>query len=518
MGLYESITVLFEGQDRGLNSQLKKYRGEFKKVEALANAFRTDTLSVDKALRSQGVRWKKGSGFVDNYGHRVEDLVGTFQKGRIASQRFNMNALGIMFAGMAMTRTFGNLNAASREWVGMNEIMSDMMGIVTLGATLDLLELGVIPLFDALTNLPEEAQKAIGILIYTLQGLGGFFMMSGQVMLGIGAFNQELRKIGDGTVLGGIKKLSGKLSTLAKFAGFTILMGIAIKDLSEGKVVAAIGDAMMAAGILIGGPGGIALMAVGLTLKLLGDEDFLVSVFKTMYKIGATLNSIIKESVLSAFTLRDFDVNNIKGMANVKRAFNRAIEEIQIEEAGTGVFENIGIPKASLDKLNEDISKLDEEYRLDVINKQEYLSKLEPLVDKKEDLMKRWRNALDLQSKYEKEQLNKKSEDLELSFIGNMATNPLQTIAKTFSVSNILDKLTGSNVSDAIISPSGNVISTHPDDYLIATKTPETLGGGGSVNVNPTYYITVSDKREFENMLRKNNENLKNEIRRIVKI
>lgn len=31
------------------------------------------------------------------------------------------------------------------------------------------------------------------------------------------------------------------------------------------------------------------------------------------------------------------------------------------------------------------------------------------------------------------------------------------------------------SVNDAIITPNGNIISTHPDDYLIATKTPETL-------------------------------------------
>jgi len=39
-------------------------------------------------------------------------------------------------------------------------------------------------------------------------------------------------------------------------------------------------------------------------------------------------------------------------------------------------------------------------------------------------------------------------------------------------------------VNDAVISPSGNVISTHPDDYLIATKDPSSLVGGGGVTVN----------------------------------
>lgn len=44
------------------------------------------------------------------------------------------------------------------------------------------------------------------------------------------------------------------------------------------------------------------------------------------------------------------------------------------------------------------------------------------------------------------------------------------------------------SVNDAIITPSGNVINTHPDDWLIATKTPQTLGNNKSsapvVNLN----------------------------------
>jgi len=42
------------------------------------------------------------------------------------------------------------------------------------------------------------------------------------------------------------------------------------------------------------------------------------------------------------------------------------------------------------------------------------------------------------------------------------------------------------SVNDAIISPDGNIITTHPDDYLIATKNPYSLGGGGSVVINIT--------------------------------
>jgi hypothetical protein len=40
------------------------------------------------------------------------------------------------------------------------------------------------------------------------------------------------------------------------------------------------------------------------------------------------------------------------------------------------------------------------------------------------------------------------------------------------------------SVNDAIISPNGNIISTHPDDYLIATKDPSSLSGGGGTTIN----------------------------------
>lgn len=40
------------------------------------------------------------------------------------------------------------------------------------------------------------------------------------------------------------------------------------------------------------------------------------------------------------------------------------------------------------------------------------------------------------------------------------------------------------SVNDAIIAPGGKVITTAPDDYLIATKTPGSLSSSGTVTIN----------------------------------
>lgn len=45
-------------------------------------------------------------------------------------------------------------------------------------------------------------------------------------------------------------------------------------------------------------------------------------------------------------------------------------------------------------------------------------------------------------------------------------------------------ELTVKSVHDAVITPRGDVVTTDPKDYLIATKTPRTLVGGGAPSIN----------------------------------
>lgn len=51
-------------------------------------------------------------------------------------------------------------------------------------------------------------------------------------------------------------------------------------------------------------------------------------------------------------------------------------------------------------------------------------------------------------------------------------------------------------VNDAIISPRGDIITTHPDDYLIATKTPHSLGGGLNLTITGNTFMGEEDVAE----------------------
>ena len=57
---------------------------------------------------------------------------------------------------------------------------------------------------------------------------------------------------------------------------------------------------------------------------------------------------------------------------------------------------------------------------------------------------------------------------------------------------------TARSVQDAIIAPNGNIITTAPDDYLIATKTPWSLGNKGGTNINVNVSVAGSVVAEKE--------------------
>ena len=173
------------------NKQTKELSNLEKRTETynkIGKKFNINQAQTDKLLSSSGFKMKKSGEITDKAGNIVEDYDSGLKNNLRTLGKFEMGYLGVMFSGMALNRTMSGLNATSREWLGIGELTSTMMGITMLSANMDLLEFGILPLFDALTTLPEGAQKAIGISAIALEGLGGVLMTGGQLMLGLGAF------------------------------------------------------------------------------------------------------------------------------------------------------------------------------------------------------------------------------------------------------------------------------------------------------------------------------------------
>ena len=189
-------------------------------------------------------------------------------------QKFQMEQLGVMFAGMALNRSMANLNSTSREWLGIGDLMSTMMGVTMLESNLLLLENGVLPLFDALTNLPEPAQKAIGLTSFALEGLGATMMVGGQLALGLSSTLTVLEKMG-----GAGGAAAGAATALKKLAGISIVgvgvsLGIASIMADDGtSILYALGSGLaIGLGVTLLG----ASAATGITLGALTVSGLIV--------------------------------------------------------------------------------------------------------------------------------------------------------------------------------------------------------------------------------------------------
>jgi len=74
------------------------------------------------------------------------------------------------------------------------------------------------------------------------------------------------------------------------------------------------------------------------------------------------------------------------------------------------------------------------------------------------------------------------------------------------------------SVDDAIITPSGTVIRTHPDDYIIATRTPGAPGGGAPTNITISFEgakIYLSDGLDIDDFTDNLAMQINDKIRRV---
>jgi len=314
------VKIVFENQIKDPNKvkRLAKFYDEWTKK------LNTTQSGVNRVMGAAGLKFDKMGFIVNHTGKQVKEYTSLMERSSSVLQRFEMNYLGVMFAGMALNRTMANLTATSREWLGVNELLSDMMGIVMLPATLDLLDYGVLPLFDALTSLPEEAQRAIGYVSYALQGLGGVLMTTGQLALGASSIMNILKGIGGGSVIKGIDAVSGKLaklfdSKLARGIGWTGAAVFTISDIFleeaddfewEKKLGASAFVALATKGGLSAKlKGGVVTFSILTAIEFVQDPKGTGKAFADIVNMAGkyidfwyTIGEWIRESIISIFT------------------------------------------------------------------------------------------------------------------------------------------------------------------------------------------------------------------------
>lgn len=477
---------------------------------------------VDDILSHYGFTFDKNGQLIDKAGRKIKNINKLMEQGKVKTQGFNMSLLSTMFFGMALQRTFNGLIKTSLEWVGIQELLNTTLGVVFLPIAEELLEL-LLPIMAWFMDMPESMKKVIGGFVLLGSAIGAAMTVFGTLGLGMQGLGQVFGiDLSKGLIAGLKTKLGGvNISRFLKYGAATIFFGLALKDGAEGEILAALGDVGAGIGMLgLGAKGAFGkaapwLIVAGLLLKFIGDKEFQIGFYKFAWKIidyALFVGEVIQKALTGKWA--EIDWGNLKFFNSSSDALNRLIADGEIASDSLRVFAE----NNAMLSFSEDVNTLTDSFSKSggvLNNLEDYDDKLgeiygkyPSIVEQNDDLT----YSLTEQAKALKEV--KKSYD-ELSFgekVGMFLKNARPTLG--------LEKMFGGKeVSDAIISPNGDIITTNPNDYLIATQNPSGLTGNNkNVNMNVTYYVTVSDKREFEEMLQKNNRELASITRRSVKV
>ncbi len=134
------------------------------------------------------------------------------------SMRFEW--LGVMFAGMALTRAVQNMTAPALEAAGVFDIMNTILELAFLPTAISLID-PLVGILDATANLSPEMSGLLGIFAGITGGLGMLMSFSGQAVMGLMSLAMALGvPIPPGSGLSGMAEvLTGTLGKLTEPLG-----------------------------------------------------------------------------------------------------------------------------------------------------------------------------------------------------------------------------------------------------------------------------------------------------------
>ncbi len=238
----ESIFVKLELLSKGFMRGMKNVTGSManvnKKVNAQTHAFsrlnqtqkitRANTKmgqvaqqGFGKTMRMGREEWKKFNEQGRKFNTAGGRLANSFRKSMHGMRGFRMEMLGVMFFGMMLQKAFTGLIKTSLDWMGVMEVFTVALGILFLPVAGLLLE-WALKFLDWVSNLTPKQKKLIGTFVLMGAAIGGFLYLIGTFALGIGSLILAFKFLFSpiGAVLGILLALAG-VSIYGMFDGLT---------------------------------------------------------------------------------------------------------------------------------------------------------------------------------------------------------------------------------------------------------------------------------------------------------
>lgn len=209
----KDVSAKYAAQQKKVADQTATLAAKNKFIGDTANKYGVTTSRVTQAMKMQGLQFDKSGKIVDMAGRKVQNLNKTMAKGIGKTRQFEMQWLGIMFLGMALTRLFGGIARATTtaftKIMESNEMLGTAIQVLgvhweylkfTIGSAintaLERLLPVILPILSALTEwIQKHPTLTAGIIGFGL-ALGMVFLVLGQFFLGLNAVLGVLGKMG----------------------------------------------------------------------------------------------------------------------------------------------------------------------------------------------------------------------------------------------------------------------------------------------------------------------------------
>jgi hypothetical protein len=532
----------------------------------LAGKYGMDASKVYRILRQGNITIDKNSNLIDVTGKKVKDLDRVMKQGRRTTQKFQGQYLSLMFVGMALERTFGGIISTQMELWGLNEGFSAMLMVVMI-PTMTLLSDTLWPIIEWFMNLPEPAKEVIGIFILLAAITGILLAFFGAFMVLLTSF---------GMSVAGSSKLLGQFGLVMIGIGF-IFIGVMEIIQNWGK---SLNKVIRGAGLSILGIGAVLLafigwwalipIAVGAVVwaiakywdKLPGYiQKPLIFIYVLLEALGKFIYAMLINPTIAFVKIIWYLLHG---------QFAKAWEEGK--NAVTSVIE----PFIDLGKRYTELAERSDKYTA------EQKSGLNEVTDASENtsrvMQSTMRNSLEtIQTSFNatvntaelsattiSNSWNESSSNMVESTLGSVNSindilsripTEITTIHKTIErgVGGVTygitpTKITGWEVPPNPFTGKGGYSTVNPmaqfepgakpiygkqgggwipktGPYILhAGEYVNTIGKTKGmqtetiINLNPVYYVTVADRREFEILIRNNNNKLVEDLRRMVEV
>lgn len=217
------LPIVTSFDDKGI----KKATASINYLENTAKKLRVSTGSLRNSMAELGLQFDKNGEIIRTSGQEIKNQGRALTMLGHASRRFRFEWLSLMFAGMALYRTFGGLIRQQLELWGITELFSGVLAVLFIPLMETLLD-PILKFSDWVMNLNPEMQKLVGWFVLGAAVLGFLVMTIGMGALAWGGFIKVIAGVvsafqGLGPVITAIKGfILGLSGTFLLVAGIII--------------------------------------------------------------------------------------------------------------------------------------------------------------------------------------------------------------------------------------------------------------------------------------------------------